>query len=195
MKKIITAVFLFSFSFFSAAQTPSTPTATAELAIGKIIAIAQDKEIPNEERIDKLEALMKEYVDLQAVAQRVLAVHWRKASKEEKIQFIGLFRQVLTNTYANLLDEYSNEEVRFISEEIKKEKFAEVKSILVSGGKEIPVNYLMLKRKDTWKLYDFIAEGISLVRTYSTEYKGVLRSKGVAGLNQELEKKLSEAAE
>ncbi|TDF37268.1 ABC transporter substrate-binding protein [Alteromonadaceae bacterium M269] len=195
MKKILLAVILLSTSFWSLAQTTTTPTQAAEVAITKIIAIAADKELPGDERKEKLQGLMKEYVDLQAVAQRVLAVHWRKASKEEKIKFIGLFRQVLTNTYAGLLDEYTNEEVRFIGEEIKKEKFAEVKSIVISGGKEIPVNYLMLNRKGTWKLYDFVAEGISLVRTYSTEYKSILRSKGVSGLNEELEKKLTEVAE
>jgi phospholipid transport system substrate-binding protein len=195
MKRIILAALLLSSSFLSLAQETKTPTATAEEAITKIIAIAQNKEIPTEERKAKLLELIKQYVDLQAVSQRVLAVHWRKASKEEKVKFIGLFRQVLTNTYAALLDEYENEEVNFISEEIKKERFAEVKSIVLSKGKEIPVNYLLLNRKGQWKLYDFVAEGISLVRSYTTEYKSILRSDGVSGLNDALEKKLTESAE
>ena len=195
MKKIIIAAFLFSVSLLGYAQDVKTPTETADEAINKIIAIAQNKELPADVRKEKLEALIKEYVDLQAVAQRVLAVHWRKATREEKVAFIGLFRQVLTNTYAALLDDYTNQEVSFISEEIKKERFAEVKSIILSEGKEIPVNYLLLSRKGQWKLYDFVAEGISLVRSYTTEYKSVLRSGGVSALNEALEKKLSEGAE
>jgi phospholipid transport system substrate-binding protein len=195
MKKIIFAAILLGTSFLGFAQEAATPTATAEEAITKIIAIAQNKEIPAEERKEKLEALIKQYVDLQAVAQRVLSVHWRKASREEKVAFIGLFRQVLTNTYAALLDEYNNEKVDFISEEIKKERFAEVKSIILSEGKEIPVNYLLLNRKGQWKLYDFVAEGISLVRSYTTEYKSILRKGGVSALNTALEEKLSESAD
>lgn len=195
MKRIIIATLLLGTSLLGFAQEAGDPTATAKEAITKIIEIAKNKDISTAARKEQLEEVIGEYVDLQAAAQRVLAVHWRKASKEEKIAFIGLFKKVLTNTYAALLEEYDNEKVTFVSEEIKKERYAEVESTILSKGTEIPVNYLLLYRNDQWKLYDFVAEGISLVRSYTTEYKGTLRSGGVSALNAALEKKLSESAE
>lgn len=189
MKKIVLASLLFLASSMSWA---TTPTQVAEKAVNEILQIAQAKEISAQQRKSQLEAVIKNYVDLQAASQRVLAVHWKKASNEEKREFMLVFRRVLTNTYFVLLQKYENEKVVFGEETIKKEKYATVESIVLSGGKEIPVNYRLLFRKDKWKLYDFVAEGISMVRSFSGDYKSILRSKGVAGLTQQLEAKLAE---
>ena len=83
--------------------------------------------------------------------------------------------------------------MRIEKEEIKKEKYASVDTIVVSGGKEIPVTYQLLNRGEEWKIYDFIAEGISLVRSYSTDYQSILRRDGITGLNKQLSEKLESA--
>ena len=185
---LVFIVFLFGFGN-AIAQDMETPSERVQVAVADILAIAQNKDISADERKAGLEEALKKHVDLQAASQRVIAKYWRKASKEEKLEFMRLFRLVLTNTYANLLETYNNEEVRIEKEEIKKKKYASVDTIVISGGKEIPVTYQLLNRGDEWKIYDFVAEGISLVRSYSTDYQSILRKDGVTGLNQQLAEK------
>jgi len=189
MKKLALGIIL----FLTSVACLASPTQVAEQAVADILAIAQDKSLDAQIRKDQLEDVIKKYVDLQAASQRVLAVHWRSASKEEKVAFMRVFRKVLTSTYFNLLQQYENEKVVFGEEQIKKERYATVESIVLSGGKEIPVTYRLLLRDDGWKLYDFVAEGISMIRSFNNDYASMLRSGGVTGLSKTLEEKLAEA--
>lgn len=192
MKKILLAslLLLVSWSSFS-----NTPTEAVEQGVGEILKIAQAKELSAEQRLSQLEVVINNYVDLQAASQRVLAVHWKKASSEEKKEFVAVFGKVLTQTYFNLLEKYENEKVIFGKEEIKKEKFATVDSKIISGGKEIPVEYRLYFRNGKWKLYDLIPEGISMIRSFSSDYKGILRKEGVSGLSAQLKAKVDVKSE
>ena len=190
MKKILFLVLLLSFSRLVLAS--STPTEIAESAISEIIQIASNKTLPPEVRKEQLDAVIKNYVDLPATAQRVVATFWPRSKKEDKIAFILVFRQVLTDTYFKLLQNYKNEAVTFGKEEIKKKRYASVDSIVLSEGKEIPVTYLLIFRNDEWKIYDFVVEGISLVRTFSSDYQSILRSGGLSGLNIKLQETLDQ---
>lgn len=192
MKKIIITLALLSFSWLSYG---ATPTEAAQKAVAEILKIAQGRDLPAEQRKSQLEEVIKDYVDLPAASQRVLAQYWRTASKDEKKQFVLLFRKVLTNTYFNLLQEYNNEEVLFGNERIKKDIYAEVESTVVSNGKNIPITYKLLFRNDSWKLYDFTAEGVSIVRSFNNSYQSTLRSEGVTGLNKSLQQKIDESGD
>lgn len=189
MKRIFLSIALMVFSWGSWA---ATPTELVEKAYNEIISIAQAKGVEASIRKERLDAVIKQYVDLQAASQRVLATHWRKASRDEKIAFMRVFRKVLTNTYFNLLQNYTNEKVIFTGESLKKKKYATVESKVISGGTEIPITFRLLKRKDgDWKLYDFVAEGISMIRSFSTDYQAILRKDKVAGLINQLEAKVA----
>ena len=188
MKKILFMALLLSFS--SLVSATGAPSEVAESAISEILQIASDKTLAADLRKKQLAAIIKKYVDLPATSQRVVATFWPKAAKEDKKDFVLIFRQVLTDTYFNLLQNYKNEEVTFGKEQIKKKRYASVESIVLSEGKEIPVTYLLIFRNDKWKLYDFVVEGISLVRTFSSDYKGILRKDGLAGLNIKLQETL-----
>lgn len=190
MKKLIAFLFFASFSWLASAA--ETPTEVAKEAVGEILKIAQNKAEPEAQRKAALEQVIGKYVDLQACSQRVLALYWRQASDEQKKAFMGVFQQVLTNTYFTLLQNYTNEAVTFKSEDIERKRYATVESIVLSQGKDIPVTYQLLLRNDQWKLYDFSAEGISVVRSFSSEYQGILRTKGVDGLIATLKAKLAE---
>lgn len=189
MKKLALGIVL----FFTSIACMATPTKVTEQAVADILAIAQNKTLDEQVRKDQLEDVIEKYVDLQAASQRVLAVHWRSASKEEKVEFMRVFRKVLTSTYFNLLQQYENEKVIFGEETIKKKRYATVESTVLSGGKEIPVSYRLLLRDDGWKLYDFVAEGISMIRSFNNDYASMLRSGGVSGLSKTLEDKIAEA--
>jgi phospholipid transport system substrate-binding protein len=189
MKKFISVLILMSASWLSYG---ATPTEAAQKAVEEILKIAQGRELPAEQRKAQLEEVIKEYVDLPSASQRVLAQYWRTASTEEKKDFVLLFRKVLTNTYFNLLQEYNNEEVLFTDERIKKDIYAEVESTVISKGKSIPITYRLMLRNDTWKIYDFSAEGVSIVRSFNNSYSSILRSGGVSELNKTLQQKIDE---
>ncbi len=177
---------------FSSPVWASGPSERVDKAVADIMAIAKQQGISGAERRVKLQKAIAEHVDLQAAAQRVLAVYWRSASKAQKIEFMRVFHKVLSDNYASMLEKYENESVKLNKETVKNDKYATVETTVLSQGKEIPVNYQLMYRNGEWKIYDFVAEGISLVRSYSSDYQGTLKTEGVDGLNRALTRKLAE---
>lgn len=193
MKNSLLALLLviFTLTAFTSKAVTGTPTSSLTEAINLFINVAGNKTLSTEEKKSRITKIVKDKVDLPVVSQRVISRYWKKASKEEKKEFIALFTQVIVNTYASLLNEYDNQEVEYLKEEIKKGKYAKVNTNIVLTDKKIPVNYKLLLRKNQWRIYDFSAEGVSLISTYTNDYKSTLKRGGLAGLNEILRKKVA----
>ena len=172
----------------------SAPTETLSVTVDALIETMGNGELDSEGKRQRVYDLIDNAVDMQATAQRVVGPAWKKAETEAKKEFIELFKQVLVNTYFSLLEGYSDERVEYLEETIKKERYATVKTNIIQGDKKIPVDYRMLLR-DEWKIYDMSPEGISMVRSYSSDYKSVIKRDGLPGLNTALSEKLAKQAE
>jgi len=182
---------IFSLVTFSVVATPITPTESLRSAVDRLLVIAGDKVITETEKKAMIVNVVKEKIDLQVLSQRVVSRYWKKASLEQKKEFIGLFTQVVVNTYFTLLNEYNNEEVEYLKENIKKGKYAKITTYIVMKDKKIPVTFKLILRKDLWRIYDFSAEGVSMVSTYINDYKSTLKKGGLANLNKVLAAKLA----
>jgi len=193
MKNNLLALLLtiITFTSFGSIAAVGTPTSSLTEAINLFLNVAGNKALSTEEKKSRITEIVKSKVDLPVVSQRVISRYWKKASKDDKKEFITLFTQVIVNTYASLLNEYTNEEVEYLKEEIKKGKYAKVNTNIVLTDKKIPVNYKLLLRKNQWRIYDFSAEGVSLISTYTNDYKSTLKRSGLAGLNEILRKKVA----
>jgi phospholipid transport system substrate-binding protein len=187
-------ILLLSFCQYSFA---STPTEMLKVAVDKLIAVAADKVSDNSDKKDKLRQILSEEVDFEAVSKRVVSKKWKKATEEQKQEFKKRFLTIMTDTYFALLKNYSNEDVLFLKEQLKKtskNEYAIVDTQIISGNKKIPVRYRLIKMAEAWKIYDFIPEGISLVTTYKSNYAGVLKKNGMQGLLKDMSKPKAEAA-
>jgi phospholipid transport system substrate-binding protein len=52
---------------------------------------------------------------------------------------------------------------------------AEVESYLVtSGGKKIPLFYRLTDKSGSWKVYDVVIEGVSMVKNYRTQFREIM---------------------
>lgn len=189
--KLIALLAICTFSSFVSIAETGTPTSSLTEAVNLFVSVAGNKALSLEEKKVSITKIVKEKMDLPVVSKRVVSRYWKKASKEDKKEFISLFTQVIVNTYASLLNQYNNEEVEYLKEEIKKGKYAKVNTNIVLADKKIPVNYKLLLRNDQWRIYDFSAEGVSLISTYTNDYKATLKRSGLAGLNEVLKKKVA----
>lgn len=68
------------------------------------------------------------------------------------------------------LHAYSGEEATFLNER-RDGTYAEVKSIMVGKKTEIPISYRLLLKRDDWKAYDVIVDGIGLVKNYRERFR------------------------
>jgi phospholipid transport system substrate-binding protein len=113
--------------------------------------------------------------DFKELSRRTLGRTWKKLSPEQRTEFVELFTQVLQGVYADLLMSYTDQKVIFGDEKMLKKGRAEVESYLVtSDGRKIPIFYRLTDKTGSWRVYDVIIEGVSLVKNYRTQFKEIL---------------------
>ncbi|HYG32761.1 MAG TPA: ABC transporter substrate-binding protein [Methylophilaceae bacterium] len=145
--------------------------------IAKITQVAEEKVLPN--------------FNFDRTSRMVLGKHWRTASPEQKEAFKLQFRDLLIRTYASALSKYQNQTIEFKPMRMQPgDKEVVVRSeILQPGGQPIAVDYSLEKAGESWKVYDIVIEGVSLVTNYRGQFSEEVKRSGLDGLIQKLSEK------
>jgi phospholipid transport system substrate-binding protein len=143
------------------------------------------------ERRAMIMAMIDARFNFEEMSRRSLAKAWKGLSNEEKELFIKLFSELLKNNYIGRIESYSDEIMEYAKEVINQNKKtrAKVYTNILKNGREIPINYVLMKKGEGWFVYDVDIEGVSLVRNYRSEFKRILSKEKYAGLIKRLHEK------
>ncbi len=194
---VLLAFFSVGLSTSTAAEAAAkTPTQQLKAGVDSLIAVLTDQSLKDEAGKknveDKVVELFQQHFDLAYTSQMCLGRHWRKLSREERNEFVSLFTDLLKSTYLNRVHEYSGETVKY-KKEILRGKKALVKTVVISKGKEIPVDYKMVNRGNgNWQVYDVVIEGVSMVRNYRSQFSSILQKKKFADLLDQIRDKIAQ---
>ncbi len=167
-------------------------TEAMKSTIDGVLNIVQDKELKQpgraEERRKRLEQVVGDRFDYQEMSRRALGAPWNTLSDKDKQEFVGLFQTLLTSSYADKVETYSGEGVQYLNERTEKD-FAEVRTKVLTGKTEIPLDYRLLNKGTDWRVYDVVVDGVSLVNNYRGQFSKILRASTFADLLDQLRKK------
>jgi len=127
--------------------------------------------------------------DRDYAARQVLGRHGRGASDADVKLFADALADSLMRRYgSSLLDFNTRLRVRIKSETtLPRGLGVKVASeMLRSGGEPIPVDYLMRKSGNSWKVFDVMVEGVSFVQTFRQQFDNELTHKSIRQLAAEL---------
>ena len=119
----------------------------------------------------------------------VLGVHGRGASDADVKLFADALADNLMQRYgSSLLDFNTRLQVRVKSETpLRGGAIRRVSTeMLRQGGEPIPVDYLMRKTGNDWKVFDVMVEGVSFVQTFRNQFDSPLRQKSIPQVAAEL---------
>ncbi len=160
--------------------------------IDEVLKIVQDKELKQpgkaEERRQRLEQVVGDRFDYQEMSRRSLGAPWNTVSDKDKEEFVALFRTLLINSYADKIETYSGEGVQYLNERTEKD-YAEVRTKVLTGKVEIPLDYRLINKGADWRVYDVVVDGVSLVNNYRGQFSKILRTSTFADLVDQLRKK------
>jgi phospholipid transport system substrate-binding protein len=132
-----------------------------------------------------LEETIARRFDYREMSKRALASHWTGLSDDEREEFVNLFKGFLSDRYAGKIEGYSGEKVHYLGERLEGQ-FAEVRTKLVSNKVEIPMDYRLIKKDRHWYAYDIIADGVSLVKNYRSQFDKIIVSESYEELTKRL---------
>ena len=160
--------------------------------IDEVLRILADQSLKQpakaNERRQLLERVVGERFDYEEMSRRSLGTSWATLSEKDKHEFVSLFQTLLVNTYADKIESYTGDGVQYINERTEKE-YAEVRTKVLTGKTEIPLDYRLLHKGSAWRVYDVVVDGVSLVNNYRGQFSKILRNGSYADLIDQLRKK------
>ena len=165
-------------------STPSVshseqPIDVLQKSINMGIAILEDPQYQDFTEKDRQQKILCETAweafDFKEFSKRVLGSNWLTFTSRQRGQFIDVFSEFLCKYYITRVQErYTGEKVTYLSQHQLANSRALVKVSVLWKGVEVPVEVHMLKRNDTWKVYDIIILGVSGVRNYRAQLQTIL---------------------
>lgn len=176
---LLLCVLLLSISPAASEPPSESPTAVVRATLTEVFRILEDPKLKDPAKLMPrrrlLEAVIAERFDYAEMSKRTLGANWTPLTNEQRAEFVDLFKAFLSDRYAGKIEGYSGEQVEYLNERIQGQ-YAEVRTKLVSSKVEIPMDYRLINKAGKWYAYDIIADGVSLVKNYRSQFEKIIRS-------------------
>lgn len=140
----------------------------------------------------KLAARADEFVDFAELTKRAMGSEWAKLSKKQQDEFSQTMKGLLRASYAQkaVSDGRGAARVEYGEEKVEGNE-AVVDTKLIIKQDSYPVLYKLYRPdgKSAWRIYDVVTDEVSLVATYSDQFRQVIGRKGFEGLLRSLKDK------
>jgi phospholipid transport system substrate-binding protein len=181
-------------SFLGLAHAETRPESILDTATKSMLSTLKSNKQDLRRNPSKLytvvDSILVPHVDTEYMAKWVVGrQHWSAATPGQRQQFIVEFKKMVVRSYASSLLAYSNQVVTYypIKGDIQGKNKVQVSSIIRQpNGEKINVAYRLLRAGDSWKVYDIIIEGVSLLQGFQSQFADDLRAAGLEQLINKL---------
>jgi phospholipid transport system substrate-binding protein len=131
------------------------------------------------------------YVDFDEMCQWITGRKiWAQSSEEERDDFARELKQLLIKTYSSILHNYSQEKIEFrnYSGDVSAKRI-QVKSMVIRQEKEnLSVDYRLIATNDSWKVYDLVVEGVSILHGFRAQFSDDIKLNGIQTVTEKIKK-------
>ena len=174
--------FIFSFIFFSIfIKSAEDPYLFIDKNAQKMVQVlTNDSDLFELNRTvyeDKIKEIFEPMIDFRRVAASVMGKkYYLLASKDQRLEFVLIFRDSLLDTYAETLAQWGDSTITTIypkSELNLDIKNVEVKQTLDTGNSQYPISYKLRKSDEGWKIVNIIINGVNLGLTFRNQFQAL----------------------
>jgi phospholipid transport system substrate-binding protein len=169
------------------------PTEEIRTAIDQGIEVLKSAKLDSSKQraqvINQLREIVYTRFDFEEMAKRSLGSHWRRLNPQQQKEFVSAFTELLETTYADKIDLYEGQQVEYTGETIDK-NYAEVNTKVIGKNRQsYTVDYKLHQVGGKWRIYDVIAENISLVNNYRSQFNRVVVNSSIEDLIKRIRQK------
>jgi len=166
--------------------------------IDQVIDTVKDPKYKDDKsaRRARLREIIRVKFDYLEMSKRALAQNWKILTPQQRQEFTNLFGLLMENSYASRIESYRDEEIQYIDEKIKQEKYALVKTLIVRKSDSIPVDYKLIKTGADWRVYDFrVEDALSLISNFRSQFNSIIQKDSVEVLMDKMRAKIKKLDE
>jgi phospholipid transport system substrate-binding protein len=188
MKKLMVAVISLLLCYQSAvADDKSEVEKLLKRNLDAVFSVLQKKDLEQQEKNKEIVDIVTPMFDFELMARLSLGKkHWPGLSQDKKERFTELFINRLKASYLNNFNLYTDEKI-FYEPSVQAEKKIHIPTYLVSKDKKISILYKFYEAERNWKIYDLEIQGVSIIRSYRSQFSNVLESGSIDDLLLKLE--------
>ena len=184
-------IFKFVFVFFLLCQNESfavNPSNFVQSAVNRASEILKQN-ISKNEKMDKIELIAEEVVDIKGIAYYSLGSHRKSLSTEKKEEYFIVFKKYFLKSFSSRLAQYSDPKIKVESQKKLNDKYTIVSSTLLATEKtpEVKLDWrIVTKNTDKPLIIDVVIEGVSLARVQREEFNSIIQNSNIDGLIKNL---------
>ena len=127
---------------------------------------------------NKIKVIFEPIIDFRRVSALVMGKKYYVASsKEQRRQFIEVFKDSLLDTYSETLAQWQDQNIITVfPENYKYEKQVNVKQNLYTSSSVYPIKYTLRRDGDEWKKINIVVNGVNLGLTFRNQFRALADS-------------------
>lgn len=155
----------------------------------KVLKVLNASEVLKEEKEKELERIFEDSVDIDWMGRFVTGPYWRRSDKSQQSEYLKYYRSFLKQSYIPQFRSYTNQSVEITKVSVldrKNEYLVETTIVSPKQQQPIKVDYKIRKNNGDYKIFDILAEGISLITTQRSDFRQILSREGIEYLTEKL---------
>lgn len=146
--------------------------------------------------VAKLDTLADKHFAFATTTRLAVGRDWRDFSPADQARATELFSRLVVRTYSERIRGAEEPKVAYgAPTELNATRVEIPTTITTANGVYSVIYRLELDRESArWRVYDVVAEGVSLISNYRAQFAPIVTKSGAAGLIRSLEAKLAEPA-
>ncbi len=180
LKKILFkfSLILILFSAFTAKSFSLEPKGFVQSVVDEASSILS-KNFTKEQKIEKLQSIAKETVDIKGIGYYSLGAHRKGLSDDKKKEYLDIFEKYFLKSFSSRLAEYTDPKISVDSQRKLNEKYTIVSSVLLAtkDKPEVKIDWRIITKNPSKPLIiDVVIEGVSLAKVQKEEFNSIVQS-------------------
>jgi phospholipid transport system substrate-binding protein len=153
-----------------------------------VFAVLNEPGLSPDAKKNEIERILNPMFDFALMAKLTLGrEYWPDLSADQRVRFTKLFIDRLRASYLDRLALYTDEKVQYEPAVSVKTK-VQIPTYLVSKEDKISILYKFYDSSSGWRIYDLEVQGVSIIRSYRSQFHEILRSGSFDDLMAKLER-------
>lgn len=143
------------------------------------IGFLGDAAMDDAARRAEFKKLLSTNFDMNTIARFSLGPYWKSASAAQREEYVGLFKKMIVEVYAQRFSEYKGQKLQVRGSRPEGQADILVNSSIVQpSGPEVAVDWRVRKKDGQYKIVDVIVEGVSMAVTQRSDFSSVIQRGG-----------------
>jgi phospholipid transport system substrate-binding protein len=171
------------------AASTQAPEDFLKAGIDRVLAVAYAQS--GDPLVTRLKPVLSDIFTFDGITRRAVGPAWRGFTPAQQAQITELFTELVMRTYAERFDPVSPVEISYGQPVDLGRNQVEIPTVVTYSGSNFAVIYRLQPEGGSWRVFDIIAEGVSLVGNYRAQFDSIVNRGGAPALIRSLQDNLA----